>query len=78
MAKRGFVAPASSHLLSSFGGTTITRKMAHHLGLLFQIFAREFMASRRRERGYGINPWKTHNLFIISHALLRDEISAAS
>ncbi len=35
------------------------------------------MASRRRERGYGINPWKNHNLFIISHALLQDEIYAA-
>ncbi len=52
-------------------------EMEHRFGLLFQIFAREFMASRRRERGYGINPWKNHNLFIISHALLRDEIYAA-
>jgi ERCC4-related helicase len=52
-------------------------EMEHRFGLLFQIFDREFMASRRRERGYGINPWKTHNRFIISHALLRDESYAA-
>jgi ERCC4-related helicase len=35
------------------------------------------MASRRQERGYGINPWTTHSRFIISHALLRDETYAA-
>jgi superfamily II DNA or RNA helicase len=52
-------------------------EMEHRFGLLFQIFDREFMASRRRERGYGVNPWKTHNRFIISHALLRDETYAA-
>jgi len=52
-------------------------EMEHRFGLLFQIFDREFMAGKRRERGYGINPWKTHNRFIISHALLRDEIYAS-
>ncbi|MDB9504716.1 DISARM system SNF2-like helicase DrmD [Spirulina major CS-329] len=52
-------------------------EMVNRFGLLFQIFDRAFVSARRRERGYGINPWKTHNLFIISHALLRDETYAA-
>lgn len=52
-------------------------EMESRFGLTFLIFDREFVASRRRERGYGINPWTTHTRFIISHALLRDETYAA-
>lgn len=52
-------------------------EMESRFGLLFQIFDREFVAAKRRERGYGVNPWKTHTRFIISHALLRDETYAA-
>jgi Helicase conserved C-terminal domain/SNF2-related domain len=52
-------------------------EMESRFGLLFQIFDRDFVATRRRERGYGINPWTTHTRFIISHALLRDEAYAA-
>ncbi len=42
-------------------------------GLSFAVVDRDFFAKRRRERGYSVNPWLTHNLFIISHALVRDE-----
>ncbi|MDM9383358.1 DISARM system SNF2-like helicase DrmD [Chlorogloeopsis sp. ULAP01] len=52
-------------------------EMESRFGLTFVIFDREFVASRRQERGYGINPWTTHSRFIISHALLRDETYAA-
>ncbi|NJN32656.1 MAG: DEAD/DEAH box helicase, partial [Synechococcales cyanobacterium RM1_1_8] len=52
-------------------------EMESRFGLTFTIYDRAFVASRRRERGYGINPWKTHNRFIISHALLRNETYAA-
>ncbi|MEB3217731.1 MAG: DISARM system SNF2-like helicase DrmD [Nostocales cyanobacterium 94392] len=52
-------------------------EMESRFGLTFVIFDREFVASRRQERGYGINPWTTHTRFIISHALLRDETYAA-
>jgi len=52
-------------------------EMESRFGLTFLIVDREFFASRRRERGYGINPWTTHTRFIISHALLRDETYAA-
>jgi SNF2 family DNA or RNA helicase len=52
-------------------------EMESRFGLTFTIYDRAFVAARRRERGYGINPWKTHNRFIISHSLLRDETYAA-
>ncbi len=48
-------------------------EMGERFGLSFQVFDRAFVQSRRRERGYSVNPWSTHNLFIVSHALLRDE-----
>ena len=46
-------------------------------GLSFVVYDRDFVATRRRERGYSVNPWLTHNLFIISHALVRDEAYVA-
>ncbi len=52
-------------------------EMESRFGLTFIVFDRDFVANRRQERGYGINPWKTHTRFIISHALLRDETYAA-
>jgi SNF2 family DNA or RNA helicase len=53
-------------------------EMESRFGLIFQVFDREFVTAKRRERGYGVNPWTTHTRFIISHALLRDESYAAS
>jgi len=47
-------------------------EMEQRFGLTFQIFDREFVLAKRRERGYGVNPWTTHSRFILSHALLRD------
>ncbi len=52
-------------------------EMESRFGLLFQVVDREFVATKRRERGYGINPWTTHTRFIISQALMRDETYAA-
>ncbi len=46
-------------------------------GLSFVVLDREYVANKRRERGYSVNPWLTHNLFIISHALVRDEAYVA-
>jgi len=42
-------------------------------GLPFVILDRDYVLAKRRERGYGVNPWSTHSRFIISHALLRNE-----
>ena len=52
-------------------------EMEQRFGLPFVIYDREFVAARRQERGYGVNPFSTHTRFILSHALLRDETYAA-
>ncbi|MCA9637202.1 MAG: DISARM system SNF2-like helicase DrmD, partial [Myxococcales bacterium] len=46
-------------------------EMARRFGLAFEVHDRAFVARRRRERGFGVNPWATHNRFIISYPLLR-------
>ncbi len=48
-------------------------EMEVRFGLTFVILDRDYVIQCRRERGYGINPWKTHSRFIVSHSLLRDE-----
>ncbi len=52
-------------------------EMESRFGLGFVVLDREFVASCRRDRGFGVNPWTTHTRFILSHALLRDETYAA-
>jgi len=52
-------------------------EMEERFGLTFVIYDREYVARVRQERGYAVNPWKTHTRFIISHALVRDETYAA-
>jgi superfamily II DNA or RNA helicase len=46
-------------------------EMRRRFGLHFEVMTRAFVAQRRRQRGFGVNPWTTHHRFIISHALLR-------
>ena len=46
-------------------------EMQRRFGLRFEVMTRQFVAWRRQERGFGTNPWSTHNRFIVSHALLR-------
>jgi hypothetical protein len=46
-------------------------EMSKRFGLHFEVMNRAFVDRRRRERGFGVNPWSTHNRFIISHDLLR-------
>jgi SNF2 family DNA or RNA helicase len=52
-------------------------ELDRRFGLTFAVFDRDFVLARRRERGYGINPFTTHSRFILSHSLLRDEAYAA-
>jgi SNF2 family DNA or RNA helicase len=47
-------------------------------GMVFQILDKEYIASVRRERGYGVNPWTTHTRFLVSHRLLIDEAYTAT
>ena len=51
-------------------------EMEERFGLSFVIYDRDYIIAKRQERGYGVNPWTTHNLFIISQALIREETYA--
>ncbi len=42
-------------------------------GLSFVVMERDYIAKMRRERGYGVNPWTTHSLFLFSNRRLIDE-----
>jgi hypothetical protein len=46
-------------------------EMQRRFGLRFEVMTRQFVAYRRQQRGFGTNPWSTHNRFIVSHSLLR-------
>ncbi|MGM0578733.1 MAG: DISARM system SNF2-like helicase DrmD [Myxococcota bacterium] len=46
-------------------------EMERRFGLRFEIMNRAFVARRRRERGFGVNPWSTHSRFIVSYDILR-------
>jgi SNF2 family DNA or RNA helicase len=46
-------------------------EMAKRFGMRFEIMSRAFVAARRKERGFGVNPWATHQRFIVSHQLMR-------
>jgi len=46
-------------------------EMLRRFGLRFEVMTRAFIGQRRRERGFGVNPWATHNRFIISYPLIR-------
>jgi ERCC4-related helicase len=48
-------------------------EMESRFGLLFQVVDRAYVHRIRKERGYNVNPWATHNRFIISHNLIKDE-----
>ena len=46
-------------------------EMERRFGLRFEVYNRAFVAQRRQERGFAVNPWTTHNRFILSYPLLR-------
>lgn len=45
-------------------------EMKKRFGLHFEIYDRDFIGRRRKERGFRVNPWSTHTRFIISHSML--------
>ncbi|MBA2641841.1 MAG: DEAD/DEAH box helicase, partial [Actinobacteria bacterium] len=47
-------------------------ELEERFGLLFEILDRAYLTRMRRERGFGVNPWRTHSRFLISHNLLID------
>ena len=46
-------------------------EMRKRFGLQFEVMNRAFIGRRRKERGFGVNPWSTHARFIVSHPILR-------
>lgn len=46
-------------------------EMSKRFGLQFEVMSRKFIARRRKERGFGVNPWSTHRRFIVSHPIVR-------
>jgi len=47
-------------------------ELEERFGLVFEILDRAYLARMRRERGFGVNPWRTHSRFLVSHHLLID------
>ncbi len=47
-------------------------ELEDRFGLVFEILDRMYLARVRRERGFGVNPWRTHSRFLVSHNLLID------
>jgi superfamily II DNA or RNA helicase len=47
-------------------------ELEDRFGLVFEILDRAYLTRVRRERGFGVNPWRTHSRFLVSHNLLID------
>ena len=47
-------------------------ELEDRFGLLFEILDRAYVSRMRRERGFGVNPWRAHSRFLVSHNLLID------
>ena len=41
-------------------------------GLVFEVLDRACVSRMHRERGFGVNPWRTHGRFLVSHNLPTD------
>ena len=51
-------------------------EMEERFGLVFVILDRAYLTRVRQERGFGVNPWRTHSRFLVSHNLLIDSTYA--
>lgn len=51
-------------------------ELEERFGLVFELLDRAYLTRMRRERGFGVNPWRTHSRFLISHNLLIDDTYA--
>jgi hypothetical protein len=47
-------------------------ELEDRFGLVFEILDRAYLTRVRRERGFGVNAWRTHSRFLVSHNLLID------
>lgn len=51
-------------------------ELEERFGLVFEVLDRSYLAEVRRERGFGVNPWRTHSRFLVSHSRLIDPVYA--
>ncbi len=51
-------------------------ELEERFGLVFEILDRAYLGRVRRDRGFGVNPWRTHSRFLVSHNLLVDSTYA--
>lgn len=49
-------------------------ELEERFGLVFEILDRAYLNRVRQDRGFGVNPWRTHSRFLISHSLLIDPL----
>src|SRR5579862_513165 len=47
-------------------------ELEERFGLVFEVLDRTYLTRVRRERGFGVNAWRTHSRFLVSHNLLTD------
>jgi len=47
-------------------------ELEERFGMVFELLDRAYLTRMRRERGFGVNPWRTHSRFLVSHNLLID------
>ncbi|MCD4655202.1 DISARM system SNF2-like helicase DrmD [bacterium] len=52
-------------------------EMEERFGLVFEILDRNYLTKIRRQDGFGVNPWRTHSRFLISHNLLINPVYAS-
>ena len=52
-------------------------ELEDRFGPVFEILDRQYLSRMRQERGFGVNPWRTHSRFLVSHNLLIEETYAA-
>jgi DNA-binding transcriptional regulator YiaG len=51
-------------------------ELEERFGLVFELLDRTYLTRMRRERGFGVNPWRTHSRFLVSHNLMIDPLYA--
>ena len=51
-------------------------ELEDRFGLTFEILNRAYLTRMRRERGFAVNPWRSHTRFLVSHNLLVDPLYA--
>lgn len=46
-------------------------ELERRFGMRFEIMSRAYVARVREQRGFGVQPWRTHDRFIVTYPLLR-------